>query len=128
MLLLEDINKLEDHRKKIRKEIYSKIYEQFERKIKQCVEMGHKQVILRVPTFMMGFPPFDRIKAAHYIERQFKNGGFIVSLMSEIDIYVSWDIKKEREKEKEKEEQDIVDFPSLMNLKKIANKYRRQGA
>ncbi len=84
--------------------------------------MGHKQIFLTVPVVVVGWPTFNRHTAARYVARQFKLGGFDVRLVSEYDIYVSWNIpRKKREKNVESDEPD---FPDLMNLKKMADKYR----
>ena len=122
MISIDDVTKIDERRKQIRKEIYKKIYEQFSAKIKQSVELGHKQIFLTVPMFLIGYPVFDRSAAARYIARQFVLGGFTVKLVSDHDIYVSWFVPKKKKSKVEKEED--VDFPNLMNLKKIANKYR----
>src|SRR5210317_2046469 len=123
MISINDVTKIDEKRKQIRKEIYTRVYEQFSRKIKQSVELGHKQVFLTVPTFVIGYPTFDRSLAAKYIVRQLKLGGFDVNLVNDYDMYVSWIIPK---KIKQKtDDSDEVDFPDLMNLKKMANKYRR---
>jgi len=123
MISINDITKIDEKRKQIRKEIYTRVYEQFSRKIKQSVELGHKQVFLTVPTFVIGYPTFDRGLAAKYIVRQLTLGGFDVNLVNEYNMYVSWNIRK---KTKQKtDESDDIDFPDLMNLKKMANKYRR---
>ena len=123
MISINDVTKIDEKRKQIKKEIYTRIYEQFSRKIKQSVELGHKQVFLTVPTFVVGYPTFDRGAAARYIMRQLKLGGFDVRLVSDYDMYVSWIIPK---KVKEKvSEPDETEFPDLMNLKKMADKYRR---
>ena len=125
MLSINDVTKIDEKRKHIKKEIYKKIYEQFSRKIKKSVELGNKQIFLTIPAFLVGFPVFDRAVAAQYIARQFKNGGFNVSIVGEYEIYVNWIIEKPK---KDKPRQDIVDeseFPDLMNLKKMANKYRK---
>jgi hypothetical protein len=125
MLSINDVTKIDDKRKQMRKEIYIKIYEQFSTKIKQSVELGHKQIFLTIPTFLLGYPVFDRRLAAKYVSRQFKLGGFIVSLLSDYDIYVSWLVpnkKKERT-----EDEDEADLPNLLNLKKMANQYRRSA-
>ena len=99
MLSINDVTKIDDKRKQIKKEIYTKIYEQFSRKIKQCVELGHKQVFLIIPSFVVGYPTFDRIAAARYIMRQLQLGGFIVRHINDHELYVSWDIpKKKKEK------------------------------
>ena len=122
MISIDDVTKIDEKRKQIRKEIYTKIYEQFSSKIKQSVELGHKQIFLSVPSFLIGYPVFDRYAAARYIARQFVLGGFTVKLVSDHDIYVSWVIPKKKKERRESEEDS--DFPNLMNLKKIANKYR----
>ena len=123
MISINDIIQIDDKRKKINKEIYTKIYEQFASKIKQCVELGHKQVFLTIPVVLIGYPVFDRSAAARYVARQFQLGGFTVQIVSEFDIYVSWVVPKKK-KEREESEEDVA-FPDLMNLKKMANKYRR---
>jgi|TARA_B110000902_G_scaffold232827_1_gene276121 hypothetical protein len=125
MLSIDDVVKINDKRKQIRKEIYLKIYTQFSTKIKQSVELGHKQLFMTIPTFLIGYPAFDRSAAARYVARQFTLGGFIVQLVSDYDIYVTWS-KPKKKKEKVEQEED-GDFPNLMNLKKIANKYRRSA-
>lgn len=125
MISINDVTKIDEKRKQIRKEIYTKIYEQFSSKIKQSVELGHKQVFLTVPGFLIGYPVFDRRSAARYVARQFSLGGFTVKLLSDHDIYVSWIIPKK--KKEKKEEHEDGDFPNLMNLKKIANKYRKNA-
>ncbi|ADQ91485.1 hypothetical protein OlV7_101c [Ostreococcus lucimarinus virus 7] len=123
MISINDVTKIDEKRKQIRKEIYTRVYEQFSRKIKQSVELGHKQVFLTVPTFVIGYPTFDRGAAARYVARQFKLGGFDVRLVGDYDMYVSWVIPK---KVKQKvEEHDETEFPDLMNLKKMADRYRR---
>ena len=125
MISINDVTKIDERRKQIRKEIYTKIYEQFSSKIKQSVELGHKQLFMTVPPFLIGYPVFDRSAAARYIARQFSLGGFTVKLLSDHDIYVSWVVPKKKKEKKERE--DDVDFPNLVNLKKIANKYRRSA-
>ena len=124
MISINDVSKIDEKRKQIKKEIYTRIYEQFSRKIKQCVELGHKQIFLTIPAFVVGYPTFDRQSAARYVAWQFELGGFTVQHVSEFEIYVTWIIKKKK-KESVSESVDDTNFPDLMNLKKIANKYRR---
>jgi hypothetical protein len=100
MLSINDVVKIDDKRKQIRKEIYMKIYTQFSTKIKQSVELGHKQLFMTIPTFLIGYPAFDRSAAARYVARQFTLGGFTVQLVSDYDIYITW-VKPKKKKEKE---------------------------
>ena len=126
MIRIDDVIKIDDKRKQIKKEIYTKIYEQFSSKIKQSVELGYKQLFMTIPHFLIGSPVFDRAAAARYIARQFKLGGFTVQLVSEFDIYVSWVVSKKKQEKKEGSVDD-GDFPNLMNLKKMANQYRKSA-
>jgi hypothetical protein len=128
MININDIIEIDDKKKRIKKEIYKKIYDQFSSKIKQCVELGHKQVFLTVPVILIGYPVFDRSAAARYIARQFELGGFVVQLMGDHDVYVSWNVSKKKKEREIEEDEDDVEFPNLMNLKKMANKYRGNGA
>ena len=123
MISINDITKIDERRKQIKKEIYTRVYEQFSRKIKQSVELGHKQIFLTVPIVVIGYPTFDRGAAARYIVRQLKLGGFDVRLVGEYDMYVAWIIPKKTKQKSE--EPNETEFPDLMNLKKMANKYRR---
>lgn len=124
MISINDVTKIDEKRKQIKKEIYKKIYEQFSRKIKKAVEFGNKQIFLTIPTFLVGYPVFDRSAAAHYVARQFKHGGFNVNVVGEYEIYVNWIVDKKKDL-RNTEHTDETQFPDLMNLKKIANKYRR---
>ena len=126
MLSIDDVTKIDEKRKQIKKEIYRKIYEQFSSKIKQSVEMGHKQIFLTVPVILIGYPVFDRAQASRYVARQFVLGGFTARVISDYDLYVSWIVPKKK-KEKKEEEQEGGDFPNLMNLRKIASQYRRSA-
>ena len=127
MLSVDDIHKIEKQRKDARKEIYKKIYEQFCRKIKQCVELGESQSFLRTPSYLIGYPTFNREKATVYIKRQLELGKFDVTKISDIDLYVSWKKKRQLSVTVSREPPGLDDdaFPTLMNLKKAAAKYRK---
>jgi len=125
MISINDITKIDEKRKQLKKEIYTKIYEQFSRKIKQSVELGCKQIFLIVPAFLIGYPVFDRSAAAQYIARQFRLGGFNTSVIGEYEIYVNWVVEKPKKVKMKEDHVEESEFPNLMNLKKIASKYRR---
>jgi hypothetical protein len=121
MINVSEIVNIESSRKKNKKELYKKIYEQFSRKIRHTVELGGKCVFLRVPSVVFGFPTFDRSHACTYLKRQLELGGFRVQVLSEIDLCVTWSSPR---KEKTPAASDDGDIPSFINLKKMANKYR----
>jgi hypothetical protein len=128
---INEVRKLDVKRKEIRKEIYTRIYEQFERKIRQQVELGRdKYVFLRVPSYVIGYPKFDREAAARYLVRQFERSGFETQHVGEVDVFVSWRPKPKvkpsnRSAASAPVEVELpVEFPTLMNLKKAASAYK----
>ena len=125
MISAKDIHEIEKKRKTIKKEIYTKIYEQFCKKIKMSVELGVKSVDLTVPKFVMGYPIFDQYKASKYLQRQLKNAGFSVKLISQLDFTVSWESPSSSKSESVRPPQeDSSALPTLINLKKLASKHR----
>tara|TARA_B100000401_G_C52812500_1_gene724616 strand:+ start:906 stop:1289 length:384 start_codon:yes stop_codon:yes gene_type:complete len=123
MISIDEISKITDKRNRLKKETYVKLYEQISKKIRQSVELGQKYVFVQVPSFVMGYPHFDRTKAVHYLIRQFEIGGFFVQHIGEFELCISWQPRRVKKEEKI-EEDDMEDFPTLVNLKKTANKYR----
>jgi hypothetical protein len=126
MIRASDIEKITDRRREVRKDTYTKLYEQFSRKIRQTVEFGQNQVFLTVPGFVLGYPTFDRKLAADYLKRQLERGQFEVARVDLYTFYVSWGNHKKSQAPPPVEPDDGPDdFPTLVNLKKAANKYRK---
>ena len=126
MISVDEISRLADKKNKLKKETYVKLYEQASRKIRQSVDFGGKYAIFQVPAFLMGYPMFDRFKATAYIKRQLERGGFDVNVRGDHELHITWRVKK-TPGEKKVEEQYADDFPTLVNLKKAANKYRHHA-
>ncbi len=118
-------------RQKIKKEAYIKIYEQFSRQLQYAVDANQKQVFLQVPGFMIGCVSYDTSQAAVYLKRQFTRAGFDVTDVTDSSFVVSWfsqGAKKVQERVSEPLEQYVPDtegLPSLINLKKAANRFRK---
>lgn len=128
MIRIDDVIQINEKKKKIKKEIYTKIYEQFASKLKQTAEHGNKYLICTIPSYVIGYPRFDRTAAAKYVARQFELGGFDVNIFGDVDICISWRTdKKDRSRGTSVQEEDVDEtrFPDLVNLKKIANQYRK---
>lgn len=124
MISIKEIQKIEKKRKDILKDTYTAIYQQFCKRIKSVVELGGTSVQLIVPLFVVGHPTFDRTKAARYMIRQLKNGGFQVNAVNDFILYVTWRSKKETKPQTQQEEEPDA-LPSLINLKKLAAKHSR---
>lgn len=108
-----------------KKEYYKALLEQFCRKIKCSSELGHKDAVLTVPQFLVGFPIYDLQTTVGYMCRQMIRLGYTVNLVGPLDIHVQWAKAANLDSEIEKEmHQPDVYLPSLANLKKTAQKLR----
>jgi Family of unknown function (DUF5759) len=108
-----------------KKEYYKALLEQFCRKIKVSSELGQRDAILTVPQFLVGYPIYDLQTTVAYMCRQLIRLGYIVNLVGPLDIRVQWTKAASLERDEEKEEaQPDVYLPSLVNLKKTAQKLR----
>ena len=128
MISIDEITRITEKRNKLKKETYVKIYEQISKKIRQSVDLGHKYIFCQIPAFVMGCPHFDRIKAFQYIIRQFEIGGFNVQAVGQYELCISWKPVKKTKNNNHSVEDDTGDFPTLINLRKAANKYRGNNA
>ena len=131
MITRDMINKMDAEKRRVKKEIYTRIHEQFCRKIQSVASAGHKQVLLTVPLFLLGYPTYNVTQAAVYLKRQLQNGGFTVNFAHPASLLVSWyPESKKREEILPVYEQlmpipeEDTSLPSLVNLRKAANKYR----
>jgi hypothetical protein len=124
MISVNEISKIAEKKNQLRKETYVKIYEQISKKIRQTVEVGNKHIVVQIPGFVVGYPSFDRIKATQYIKRQLDLGGFNTRFIGDHEIFITWSIKKKKPINEPPPTEEFGDFPSFINLKKVANKYR----
>lgn len=127
MISIDEISRITEKRNKLKKETYIKIYEQISKKIRQSVDLGHKYMFCQIPSFVMGYPHFNRVKALQYIKRQFDIGGFTVQQVGDFELCISWRPKKSHKNTQREDVEDLGEFPSFVNLKKAANKYRRNA-
>lgn len=115
----------EKKREDVRKEYYRELLTQFCRKIRTASELGRRDTILTVPSFLIGFPKYDLLVTVQYMARQLTRLGYIVTLVGPLDLNVRWTRVALVESEVERE---VIDpnayLPSLVNLKKTANTLR----
>ena len=125
MISVKDIQKIESEKRRVRKETYSEILKQFDKKIRYAVEVGDRQVFLSTPQMIFGFPMYDVDSATAYLARQLRNLGYIVRQIDASNMYVTWDVKnKDAGGHCEQVPEEITDLPALINLKKVASKIR----
>jgi len=125
-LTVQEIQRIDEKKSKIKKEIYTRIYEDCCRKIRSAASLGETQLFIKLPIFLFGYPTFDTIKASKYTKRQLEHGGFSVIIISEPhELYVSWKQQKIIHQPATITQEEDVTLPNLMNLKKLANKLRK---
>ncbi|MAT63987.1 MAG: hypothetical protein CL881_09360 [Dehalococcoidia bacterium] len=127
MISVDEISRITDKRNRIKKETYVKLYEQVSRKIRRAVDVGNKGVIVEIPSFLIGYATYDRLKATAYIKRQLELAGFNVVVSGNYILTIRWKVKKGVKCAEETYNNMNEDFPTLINLKKAANRYRRNA-
>jgi len=120
----KDILAAEKKRASSKKEYYKALLEQFCRKIKHSVELGKKDAVLTVPTFLVGYPRYDLATTVVYMSRQLGRLGYKVELVGPLDLKVTWRHRKPEEDTESEISEPNVFLPSLVNLQKTAQKLR----
>ena len=124
-LTAKEMAALEKARQNVKKETYKAILEQFSRKIRTSHEIGHKDALLTVPPFVVGFPRYDVAKAVKYLCRQLQKLGYSVVMVGPVSYRVRWDRAKTRAAaEPEAEDTPFDLLPGLVNMQKTAQKLR----
>ena len=120
----KDMLAAEKKRGSAKKEYYKALLEQFSRKIKNSVELGKKEAVLTVPSFLVGYPKYELAATVVYMSRQLTRLGYKVALVGPLDLKVTWRNTRPEE-DIEAETMDPGRFlPSLVNLQKTAQKLR----
>ena len=123
MINVEEISQIVNKRNRMKKETYIEIYKQITRKVRRAVETGRKYIDAEVPPFLVGYIAYDRLQATNYIKRQLENAGFNVDVLRDFELRITWKVTKMHRTN----ESEISEFPTLMNLKKAANRYGRNA-
>ena len=120
---VKDIQKIESERRRARKETYTEILKQFDKKIRYAVEVGDRQVFLSTPNMLLGYPLYNVTSATMYLARQLRHLGYHVQEIGGPNLYVTWDVRGSVDQEVHVFD-DGGDIPSLINLKKVASRIR----
>ena len=117
----KDMLAAEKKRGSAKKEYYKALLEQFSRKIKNSVELGKKEAVVTVPSFLVGYPKYDLASTVVYMSRQLTRLGYKVALVGPLDLKVTWrNTRPEQDDDAEMADPGIF-LPSLVNLQKTAH-------
>jgi hypothetical protein len=120
----KDILAAEKKRGAAKKEYYKALLEQFSRKIKHSVELGRKDALLTVPSFLVGYPKYDLATTVVYMSRQLGRLGYKVEMVGPLDLKVTWRNTHPEQDEAVETTDPGIFLPSLVNLQKTAQKLR----
>jgi len=123
-LRVDDVQQIDHRKRELKKKLYTELYERASSKVRQVADLGLHETWVQVPSFLIGFPTFDLIKATQYVERQFINGGFFTHNYENGQLFIAWYPKTSKKTKKSKPKEPENEFASLANLKKAADKYR----
>lgn len=121
----KDLAQLEKTKQNVKKETYKALLDKLCRKIKTAYEIGHKETILTIPPFLIGFPKYDIAKAVKYMARQLIKLGYKVNYSGPMSLKVEW-TKYEDPVEAQHEDVPMDILPGLVNLQKTASKLRKK--
>ena len=122
MITAKELAEKDRKRQNYKKETYKVILDQFLRKVKANFELGLKTAQVTVPPLVLGYPLYDVAKASGYLHRQLVRLGYRVEQLGPNTMNISW-MQKVQDPETNEPE---IEFPSLINLKKTAQKYSKK--
>jgi hypothetical protein len=131
MFSVKDINALKKQKDNVKKETFRVILKQFTNKIKNIVQRGGSDAVLRIPEFVMGYPPIDIVFGTKYLARQLVRLGYRVNVPFHGTIHVTWKSSKGSQMVEPPPlqlawEDTSEDLTSLMSLKTTAKKIRQK--
>jgi hypothetical protein len=110
-----NVNQLYDSvlRKKAAKyKTYESVLKLCHLKIKRTAENEKLFCVYYIPKFIIGTPLYDHEQLKLYIIQSLKKSGFIVKLINNESIYISWDLKNKKRIVKKKSK-PISEFRSI---------------
>jgi hypothetical protein len=108
----------------VKKATYRAILEQFSRKISNVATLGHHEVILTTPRFIIGFPAYNVETATTYLARQLSRLGYTVRPATPMSLHVTWEKPTPSTHVVVIDHSNDEQLPTLANLHKTAQTIR----
>ena len=100
MLRIEDLESKRKEKAERNRELYKSFFFEISKKIKSRDALGHRNMIHRIPTIVVGFPWYDVNHAITYVTKKLNDGGFFVYPWKDNYIYIDWSLPNNDEKQK----------------------------
>ena len=90
MLSIKDLEKKRLERASRNHELYRTFFIDIITKIKSRDILGHRNIVHRIPTLVIGFPLYDVNHAVQYVIYKLNKGGFFVFPWKDNYLYIDW--------------------------------------
>lgn len=90
MVTAADMHAIRVQKSRVNHETYKEIYGRVSERIKVHGNMGARDIVLKIPSYVAGRPLYDVTHATRYVVEKLKLAGFEVRAQSDDTVYVSW--------------------------------------
>mgnify|MGYP001255106590 CR=1 FL=1 len=101
MLSIKDLENKRLERASRNHELYRTFFIDIITKIKSRDILGHRNIVHRIPTLVIGFPLYDVNHAVQYVIYKLNKGGFFVFPWKDNYLYIDWSMGTPREDRKD---------------------------
>jgi hypothetical protein len=92
-----ELNKQLENKKKRSKQVFEKVLEACDRRIKNAVDVRAYECIFTVPRFVLGFPLYDLSECLEFVLRKLVAHGFITQVLEDQrSVHISWNVDKKK--------------------------------
>lgn len=81
-------------------ELYKGFFIEISEKIKNRDQMGHRNMVHRIPTIIFGFPMFNVNHAIQYVIMKLQHNGFFACIWHGNYLYIDWSIVQKKSSNK----------------------------
>jgi len=79
-----------DKKKTYKESLFKKILAQAHKRIEHSADVGDQLTVFTVPSYMVGFPLFNRYECIQYLMDELQENGFRVECYNDMYLQISW--------------------------------------
>lgn len=90
MISVKELKKMNDDKKKIKKECFKKILELINNKILLISKTDETSTWFEIPLFLLGYPTYDMSECSSYLKLKLETKEFKVNFLEPNILLISW--------------------------------------
>ena len=119
MSSLKEVIKLQKRQHASYVELKETILNKLIDKITHLAKHGEMRCVYTVPGYTFGAPKYNVLDITSYLFYKFKNEGFLVIMLGNDKLFISWDINDINSiKKQDNSKKQIIDIKPLININK----------